>query len=142
MRYFLSIISLLGIHTAYADTYTVEPKAFKVETSLDAVFLPAQSEAVIINPEEWADFKVISLVAHGAIVKKGSSLIGIDSRALDKEISSAEKSIASGALELAKAKQELEQLKITTPRSLATFARNEREAAENLEHYVSYSPGA
>jgi len=50
MRYFLSIITLLGIHTAYADTYTVEPKAFKVETSLDAVFLPAQSEAVIINP--------------------------------------------------------------------------------------------
>ena len=137
MRYFLSIITLLGIHTAYADTYTVEPKAFKVETSLDAVFLPAQSEAVIINPEEWADFKVISLVAHGAIVKKGSSLIGIDSRALDKEISSAEKSIASGALELAKAKQELEQLKITTPRSLATFARNEREAAEDLEHYVT-----
>ncbi len=137
MRYLLSIITLLGIHTAYADTYTVEPKTFKVETALDAIFLPSQSEAVIINPEEWTDFKVTSLVAHGADVKKGSSLIGIDSRALDKEITSVEKSITSEALKLAQAQHELDQLKITTPRSLDTFARNEREAAEDLEHYLT-----
>ena len=137
MRYLLSLITLLGIHTSSADSYTVEPKMFRVETSLDAVFLPSQSEAVKINPEEWADFRIVSLVAHGTAVKKGSSLIGIDARALDKEIASVEKSIASGALELAQAQQELEQLKITTPLSLDTFARNEREATENLEHYVT-----
>ena len=136
MRYILSIITLICIQSTYADEHTVEAKAFHVETSLKAVFLPSQFETISINPEEWTDFTITSIVEHGTKVKKGSPLIGIDSQDLDEQISSLEKSIASEALKLAKTQQELEQLKITTPRSLAVFERTERETNENLEHYL------
>jgi HlyD family secretion protein len=135
MRYLLTIISLIGIHYAYADEYTIEAKAFHIETPLEAVFLPAQIEEVRITPEEWSDYTITSLVEHGARVKKGTLLIDLDSRDLDKQISSLEKSITTESLELSQTQLELQQLKITTPRSLATFQRNEQEAAENLEHY-------
>lgn len=137
MRSLLFLLSIIGTQLIDADTYTVEPKTFKLETTLDAVFLPTEFASIKINPEEWTDFTVSSLVAHGSSVKKGDRLIEIDSQALDKQIASLEKSIELGALNLAKAKQQLEQLKITTPLSLEKFARDEREAAENLEHHIS-----
>lgn len=136
MRYLISFITLICIHSTYADEHTVESQAFQVETSLTAIFLPSEFETVSISPEEWTDFTITSIVEHGTKVKKGSSLIGIDSRAIDKQISTLEKSIASGALKLAQTQQELEQLRITTPRRLEVFERTERETSENLAHYL------
>lgn len=136
MRYLLLLITL-GVSTVLAEDYTVEPGKFSVETSLDATFLPAESAAIIINPEEWTDFIITSLVEHGSRVKKGSPLIEIDSRALDKKISALDKSVQLGELQLEQKKQDLQELEITTPRSLEAYARSERETAENLAHYLS-----
>ena len=137
MRYFLFLITIFSIQPIHAETYTVEPKPFKVETTLDAVFLPTEFASIRIDPEEWTDFTITSLVSHGTQVKKGIRLIDIDSRTLDEEIASLEKSIELGALNLAKAQQQLEQLKITTPLSLEKHARHERETNENLEHHLA-----
>ncbi len=136
MRHLLLFITL-AVSNVLAEDYTVEPKKFSVETSLDAAFLPSKSVAIKINPEEWTDFTITSLREHGTRVKKGSPLIEIDSRALDKKISTLEKSIQLGELQLAQKQQDLQQLEITTPRSLEAYARSEREAAENLDHYLS-----
>lgn len=132
---FLCII--LCLTNVVAEEYPVEPKKFSVVTSLEATFLPSQSAAIKINPEEWTDFTITSLVEHGSKVSKGSSLIDIDSRELGKKISALEKSIQLGELQLAQKKQDLQQLEITTPRSLEAYARSERETAEDLEHYIS-----
>lgn len=136
MRYILFLLTIFSIQLIDADTYTVEPKTFKIETTLDSVFLPTEFTGISINPEEWKDFTVSSLVPHGSSVKKGDRLIEVDSRALDKEIASLEKSIELGALNLAKTQQQLEQLKITTPLNLEKYAREDRQANENLEHHI------
>ena len=143
MRY-LSLIALalalplaLTLHAAAADEYTVESKPFKIETVLDAVFLPTDSKVIMIKPETSTDFTITSLLAHGAGVKKGDTLIGIDTRALDKDITNLEKSVVISQLKLAQTQHELEQLKITTPRSLEAHARSETEATEDLKHYTT-----
>jgi HlyD family secretion protein len=139
MRLFLftcltPLIALTSL--SHADEYTVEPKPFKIETTLNAVFLPEQSQPVLIKPEKWTDFTVTSLVSQGAVVKKGDPLISIDTRQLDQQIAATEKARQSDALNLAQAKHDLAQLEITTPRSLAAYTLNENEDAENLKWYT------
>lgn len=124
------------VSIGHAEEHTVSEKPFHIETTLNAVFLPAQSTPIFIKPEAWADFTITSLVPQGKQVKKGETLIGIDTRHIDKHIAEVEKSRASAALSLAQAKHELAQLKITTPRSLAAYARNEKQAAEDLKWYT------
>ncbi|MCP5537137.1 MAG: hypothetical protein H7A51_13030 [Akkermansiaceae bacterium] len=136
MRYSLLLSLALVSHTAAADEYTVEPKPFNIETTLNAVFLPAESQAISIKPEAWSDFTITSLVPQGAVVKKGDTLIGIDTRALDDHIAAMEKARQDDALSLAQAKHDLAQLEITTPRSLEAYARGEKEALENLDWYT------
>lgn len=135
MRY--TPLIALGILTQLcsADEYTVEPKPFKIETTLNAVFLPTESQAISIKPEQWTDFTITSLVSQGASVKKGDTLIGIDTRAIDRQITAAEKARQSDTLTLAQAKHDLAQLEITTPRSLDAYARGEKEALEDLTWY-------
>lgn len=139
MRYplLITLALTLILQAATADEYTVEPKPFKIETALDAVFLPSDSKAIMIKPETSADFTITSLLAHGAGVKKGDTLIGIDTRTLDKEITNLEKSVVISQLKLAQTQHELEQLKITTPRSLEAHARSETEATEDWKHYTT-----
>lgn len=122
--------------TLQAEEHTVSQKPFHVETTLKATFLPAKSTAISIKPEVWSDFIINSLVPQGAAVKKGDTLIGIDTRKLDKYLAEAEKSRASAELALAQAKHELAQLEISTPRSLEASARHEKETAENLKWYM------
>jgi len=125
-------------HAAEEGEYTVDTKPFKKITTLSGVFLPTESTAVSIAPEEWTDFTITSFVSQGAAVKKGDILIGIDTTKLDKYIAKAEKSRELDILNLAQAKQTLAQLEITTPRSLEKHARAEKEAAENLKWFTEH----
>lgn len=119
-----------------AEDFTVEEKPFKTETKLEAVFLPTSSEAIRIKPEAWTDFPITSLISQGTIVKKGDTLIGIDTEKLDKHIANVEKNRQSAELALAQAKHELAQLEISTPRKLEDAARLEKELTENLKWYT------
>lgn len=121
---------------AIADDYTVEEKPFSIETTLNAVFLPTQSQAIQIKPEKWTDFRITSLVAQGSQVKKGDVIIGINTEDLDKYIVTTEQSRQKALLTLAQTKHDLAQLEITTPRSLEYQARHERELTENLKWYT------
>lgn len=130
-------LAVLGVlpFSVQAEEYTVAAKPFRVETTLSAAFLPATSTAISIEPEAWTDFTVTSLVPQGAAVKKGDTLVGIKTKRIDKHIAEVEKSRASAALTLAQTKQELAELETSTPRSLETYARNEKQTAENLKWY-------
>jgi len=119
-----------------ADDFTVEEKPFRIETTLNAVFLPTQSQAIRIKPEAWTDFTITSFVAQGSNVKKGETLIGIDTKKLDRQIEETEQARQSAKLTLAQAQYDLSQLEITTPRSLENAARAEKETSENLKWYT------
>ena len=120
---------------ALAEDYTVDAKPFFTDTTVNAVFLPVRSQPVSVHPKYWSDFKITTLVPHGSHVKKGQVLIGIDTEKIDKRIAELETSQKTGKLNLEKAKHELEQMKITTPRKLADAARKEKETKENFVWY-------
>ncbi|MFK7910171.1 MAG: hypothetical protein AB8F34_06160 [Akkermansiaceae bacterium] len=134
----LLLLALIGIGSASANAeeYTVAEKPFHTETKLNAIFLPTKSVAISIKPEVWTDYTITMLASQGAVVKKGDTLIGIETKQIDKQIAEAEKSRASAALTLAAAKHELAQLEITTPQSLEALERGEKQAAEELKWYT------
>lgn len=139
MRTALSTLALTGLLAGLApaaDEYSVTEKPFKKETSLTASFLPTASTAISIDPEVWSDFKIISLVSQGSAVKKGDTLIGVETKKLDEYIAKAEQSRVTDKLKLDKAKQELAILEISTPRSLEAYARAEQQNAENLKWFT------
>jgi len=119
-----------------AEDYTVEEKPFQLKITLNAVFLPTQSTPIRVKPKAWNDFTITTLVNQGAQVKKGDTLIGIDTEKLDKYIEQIEKDQKAAELTLAQTKDDLAQLEITTPIKLEDAARLERETAENLKWYT------
>lgn len=135
MKYPLIALALIA-HTAIAEEHTVSEKPFHTKTTLSAAFLPSESTAIFIKPEAWSDFTITSLVPQGTVVKKGDTLIGIETKHIDKHIAEVEKSRVTAALALAQAKHELAQLEISTPRSLEAYARAEKEATENHTWYT------
>jgi len=138
IRNTLSLLCLTGAiaGTALADEYSVIEKPFKKVTTLDGTFLPKESTAVSIAPKVWKDFTVTSFVDQGTTVKKGDILIGIDTTKADEQIAKAEEAREIELLKLAKAKHELAQLEIATPRKLENFARTEKEDADNLKWFT------
>ena len=138
IRTTLPLLCLAGMfsQTALADDYSVIEKPFKKVTTLSGTFLPTESTAISLAPEVWTDFTITTFVSQGAVVKKGDTLIGIDTQKLDEHIAKAEKARAVDLLKLAQAKHELAQLEISTPRNLEKHSRAEKEAAENLEWFT------
>lgn len=138
MRTALPILCLTGLLAGFAtaDEYSVTEKPFKKVTTLNGVFLPSASTAISVAPEAWTDFTITSLVSQGSAVKKGDTLIGIDTVKVDEYIAKAEKAREMELLNLANAKQELADLEISTPRSLENYARTEKENAENLKWFT------
>ena len=122
--------------SAQAAEHTVTPQPFHTEATLNAVFLPAKSTAIAIQPEVWTDFTITSFASQGASVKKGDTLIGIETKHLDKHIAALEKARAVAALTLAAAKHDLAQLELSTPRNLENHARTAKQTAEDLEWYT------
>ena len=88
------------ISSTLADEYTVSEKPFEKSTTLNGVFLPSQSTALSIAPKVWKDFSITSLVNQGALVKKGDTLIGIDTTKIDEQIAKATKSLEISHLNL------------------------------------------
>lgn len=137
MRILLPALFVLTVSTAWAkkNEHTVEKKPFKAVTTLNAVFLPEKSTPVSVNPSAWKDFTITSLLPQGSKVKKGEVLIGIDTERLDRHIAELEKNRVSAELKLTQQRQDYEQLKINTPRSLANYERADKEAEDNLKWY-------
>ncbi len=120
---------------ASAEDYTLKEKRFQQKTTLNAIFLPSQSTPIKVKPKVWYDFFITSLVDQGSKVKKGDTLIGIDTEKIDRYLDQAKKNKKSAELKLAQSKAELAQLEITTPIKLEDAARREKETAENLKWY-------
>ncbi len=138
LRPLIPLICLASVftHTALAEDYSVTKKPFTKVTTLSGTFLPSNSSAISIAPEIWTTFSITSYVSQAAIVKKGDSLISIDTKKLDEHIAKEEKNRETDLLNLAKAKHDLAQLEISTPRSLAKYARAEKEALDDLKWFT------
>ncbi len=121
---------------AHAGELTLEMKPFFISHTLSATVLPAQSVPLRLDPEEWAEFEIVSISMHGATVKKDAVLVTFETREIDRKIADTRQAVAAGKLELESARTALAELERTIPEKLARLKREAAEAAEELAYFT------
>lgn len=116
-------------------THTLARGALKRLVTLDAVFESADMHPLKIEPKTWMDWTVLEAVPHGARVKKGDTLVRIDSEKIREQIDDLEQDGAGALTALEIAQAELENLKQTTPQRLLAAKRNARLAEEDFAYF-------
>jgi HlyD family secretion protein len=115
--------------------HKIKPGEFELKITLDGVFEAAEQTPVSLNPEEWSDLTVVSVVDHGAVVKQGDVLVRLKTDDLEQQIADLEKARPLADLGLKLAKQELEALEKTTPLSLEAARRAKMEGEQDLAYF-------
>lgn len=136
MRTLKHALPLLIAATAQAAEIPLEAKDFSVTHKIEASALPRDATVFRISPERWSGFEVLSVADHGTTVKKGDSLVLMDTTAIDEKLADTRRSIAKGNLELASAEQELATLRKTVGEQLERLKRRADESAEELSYFV------
>jgi RND family efflux transporter MFP subunit len=116
-------------------SHTVARGALKRTVTLDAVFESAEMQALKIEPKAWMDWTVLEAVPHGARVKKGDTLIRIDTEKIREQIDDLEQDRPGTVTALEIAQAELENLKETTPQRLLAAKRTARIADEDFTYF-------
>jgi HlyD family secretion protein len=130
------IIPALIAASAHAGEITLEMKPFSVTHSFPATVLPIESVPVALDAELWADFRIVSIAAHGSPVKKGDPLIVFDTEGIDRKIAAAKLALATETHGLDQAVLDLALLEKTVPEQLARLQRSADQAAEELTHFT------
>jgi len=129
----------LSLLPALAGEHVVEVSPFETTLSVDAKFLPEKVTLLKVTPEEWSTFKISSLVSHGSAVKTGATVIECETLDYQRNLTEKEAAAKSRKIGLAKAKRELADLEITTPRKLTKARIDFERKKEALEHYKKIS---
>jgi len=108
----------------------------KSKTQLDAVFEAAKVTPLKLEPKAWTDLTVLEAVPHGAKVKRGETLVKLDTQKLQEQIDDLEQERPLAALALELAQTELENLRETTPQKLEAARRSRRLAEEDYNYFV------
>lgn len=113
----------LGTPLLIAGDYTVKTKRLEDVITLSATAIPQEGAQVSILPKRWQSFTIEKVLPHGAKVKKGDTLIWIDTKPLDKAIDKLEKDKERRKLTLEKAKQEFAEAKVKNAMELEKAKR-------------------
>lgn len=135
MPHIHQLLPALLAATAHSGELTLEIKPFFITHSLDATVLPDTTTPIRLDAEAWSAFEIVSIAAHGSVVKKGDALIVFETEQIDKKLADAQQAIATATLELAQAELDLATLEKTIPEKLARLERAAADAAEELEHF-------
>ena len=122
-------------------THEVKAGRLKLELKLDGTFESGQSAEVKLKPEAWAKLEVKEALAHGAVVKKGDTLVTLDLEDLEKAIKAAEQAFTLSELSLKDAKLSLAALKKTVPIDLAAAERAVKQAQSDLDYFLKVTKG-
>jgi RND family efflux transporter MFP subunit len=117
-------------------TLTVKTEPLKIEVSVDGVFEAKNTTEVLLRPKAWAELTVHSAVEHGRRVKKGQTLIKLNTQKIDLAIADQERTVASSQLALRQAELSLKLAKKSVPESLAAAKRAAKAAEEDFEKYT------
>jgi HlyD family secretion protein len=115
--------------------HKVKSGEFELKVEIDGVFEAVQFTPVALAPKEWGDLTVVSVVDHGASVKKGDILAKFETEDLSDQIADLERGRPLAELGLKLAKMELEALEKTTPISLEAARRAKMESEQDLAFY-------
>jgi len=131
MKYFLP----LALATLEAAEHTVQETIFEKVLALDATFIPAETAVLKIDPQEWNTFQIVSLVDHGAVVKKGDMVITCDPEDFEEKLAEEKRGVKARKIALARAERELADLEISTPFKLETQRLDVERAKESLAYF-------
>jgi len=133
----LHLIPALIAAASQAGEVTIEKGPFVVEKSFNATALPGgDCQLLKLDPKAWGDFKLTTIATHGAKVSKGEVLVAFETDKIDEKIEDLRRSLASGALTLAQAEQDLKLLEETSANKLEA-ARRAAEIAKEENTYFT-----
>ena len=117
---------------------SAEPEAAKSqEVQLEGIFEAVKVAPVSLNPEEWAELKVLEAVPHGTQVERGEVLVRLETEGLDKAIHDAEIELKLERLSLAEAEFKLGLLDRNQRMALKAAEDAERVATEDLKEFLT-----
>ena len=121
-----------GLHLVKAGSFVQKIKVSgTVESTVET--------PIEMNLKRWGDMTVIKALPHGAIVKKGDTLIELETKDILKKIDDLALGMPAKELELAAAILELESAEKLTPLALAKALREKTQAEQDLVHFEDKS---
>ncbi len=117
------------------ETYEVQPKPFRIEEELAGEIVADISSEIILQPESWSDFKLKTIVDHGAKVHKGETLLTFEDDELRKAIQDVEVELLISERKLARAEQELPRLEESLRRQLQQAEEAFQRTEEDTKRY-------
>ncbi|MCG6156432.1 efflux RND transporter periplasmic adaptor subunit [Rubinisphaera margarita] len=130
-------IEVEAVEKAEPPTHTVEAEEFLATISTTGVFVSPSYEEILLQPKAWTTLKVVSAAPHGSSVMEGDPVLVLETEDLDEAIVKARKAIVTTTLALRMAADELRFLKETTAMDLEQSTRSAKEAADDLEYYLT-----
>ncbi|GAA5494879.1 hypothetical protein Rhal01_01044 [Rubritalea halochordaticola] len=129
------MVFAMGAASLCAAEFTLKEGKFEQTVDIKAVAVPESAAEISISPKAWYDYPVDSLAEHGRKVKKGDTLIQVDTEKLDQAILEAEKARLVDQMNLEKLKQELAELEVNTKISLDEAQRNYERQKQDYEYF-------
>jgi multidrug resistance efflux pump len=127
---------------ATAGTVKVQKGLFQATVTLKGTFAAAETAEIVLRPEAWGTglggggLIVQTAVEHGTPVKKGETLIQLQTDKIDRAIRDLEGEVAMSQLAIRLADEELPALEKSTPLDLAAADRARVQADEDLKKFL------
>jgi multidrug resistance efflux pump len=118
-------------------TQKVEAEPFRIEAQAEGVFEAVRMAPVLVHPEAITPPEVERAVAHGQRVKKGATLIWLDTRKLDEEVRVAEDAVKMSQLALRDGEAELKLLQESESLDLQAARKANERAQDELEYFLA-----
>lgn len=120
-------------------THTISRGTLKGKVPLDAVVESLEMIPLKLEPKAWNELIVLEAVPHGAKVKKGQTLVKLDTEKLREQIEDLVQDQPASKIARESAQAELQNLEQTTPLKLESAKRAHRVANEDLDYFEKTS---
>ena len=135
-KFFCMLATASLLNTTYGTEFQINEELFEQTVSITGIAKPLGAAEVSITPTVWKDFVIEKVVPHGTKVKKGDTLVWVDTEACDDYLKEQVKERELDAIQLQSAQKELEELKASTERALARAQRSDDRVVEDYKHYT------
>ena len=117
-------------------TQTVKKGLLKITLELDGVFEATAAQELAVRTDEWTALSVLRVAPHGAVVRKGDTILELDPEKLDRAIADAVADLEITRLTLRQNEEQLKLLEKTTTLDLEAGERAAKQAEEDRAYYV------
>ncbi len=121
---------------AKPKVHKVERKTLELKVTLNGVLESSRMKEVAIATKSWGEFIVLDALPQGTEVKKGESLVTLDTEKIDDKIRGLRQELDILEIDRQIAKTDLKLADIINPMELAALERRNKETKEDLARYL------